>query len=391
VTLNKILAPHLEQTVRRIQPHRVVLAVQDTTELDYTAHPLTEGLGPIGNHRKHVQGLMLHPTIAYSTTGAPLGLVDLQCWKRDGDHKIKFRKPVEEKESVKWLKSFAAAERVQTRCPQTTVISVGDCEADLYELFLQARKSASGTKFLVRAYRPRVLEENGKNLWTHLGEKDPAGIVTVKLPRRGSRKARVAELLRGWLDRIHIATSATGVAARRERGKMPKAASDRVNNEADAPVPPSGWVVYPAVPSVSVRFGAVTIKAPDYMKEKTGVSLWAVMLQEQNPPAGAQPVEWLLLTNLPVESFEQAVEKSQWYSRRGRQLSGLWEIPHVQVLHCCGSQNRDPSGNSPVSDEASSRTRSFLDSPKPGLNLHQGGFIRNFIPIKGPGEHPGHG
>jgi len=72
--------------------------------------------------------------------------------------------------------------------------------------------------------------------------------------RLGSTKVENFEsrhLLRGWLDRIHIATSATGVAARRERGKMPKAASDRVNNEADAPVPPSGWVVYPAVPSVS--------------------------------------------------------------------------------------------------------------------------------------------
>jgi len=65
-----------------------------------------------------------------------------------------------------------------------------------------------------------------------------------------------SHILRGWLDRIHIATSATGVAARRERGKMPKAASDRVNNEADAPVPPSGWVVYPAVPSVQQADGS---------------------------------------------------------------------------------------------------------------------------------------
>jgi len=76
----------------------------------------------------------------------------------------------------------------------------------------------------------------------------PAALLEKTLVRVGRA---YQDILRGWLDRIHIATSATGVAARRERGKMPKAASDRVNNEADAPVPPSGWVVYPAVPSVT--------------------------------------------------------------------------------------------------------------------------------------------
>lgn len=261
VTLNDILAPHREQTLRRLASQRLVLAVQDTTELDYTAHPLTQGLGPIGNHRPQVQGLMLHPTMAYSTTGVPLGLVDLQCWKRDPEHTTQFRQAVEGKESVKWLKSFAAADEVQARCPETTVVSVGDCEADLYELFLKAQQSLQGTKFLVRAYRDRTLEENGAPLWTHLREKDPAGSVSVQLPRRGSRPSRVAEL--------------------------------------------------------SVRFGAVKLKAPAYLKDKPPVSLWGVILEEQTPPPlPAEPVQWLLLTNLPVESFEQAVEKSQWYGVR---------------------------------------------------------------------------
>jgi len=87
--------------------------------------------------------------------------------------------------------------------------------------------------------------EDGVRIWFSAKQEQ----VLVEFRNQGNHA--FDQLLRGWLDRIHIATSATGVAARRERGKMPKAASDRVNNEADAPVPPSGWVVYPAVPSVS--------------------------------------------------------------------------------------------------------------------------------------------
>jgi hypothetical protein len=79
VNLQKILGPHREQTIQRAAQQPVVLAVQDTSELDYTAHPMTEGLGPIGNHRAHVQGLILHPTMAYTTEGVALGLLEVQC------------------------------------------------------------------------------------------------------------------------------------------------------------------------------------------------------------------------------------------------------------------------------------------------------------------------
>ena len=46
------------------------------------------------------------------------------------------------------------------------------------------------------------------------------------------------------------------------------------------------------------------------------VKLWAVSVLEKNAPEGVEPVEWMLLTNLAVESPEAALEKIQWYGLR---------------------------------------------------------------------------
>lgn len=259
VKLAPLLAPHREQTLQRMQGQAVVLAVQDTTELDYTAHPATADLGPIGNHRPHVQGLELHPTLAFTPTGLALGVLDVQCWKRDAEPKKKsFRDDVAKREGVKWLKGLSAAEAAQTLCPTTCVVSVGDCEADMYELYLKAQ--ATRTHFLVRAYRARS-RPAAPELWASLKAQPQQGSVRVHLPRRGKLPAREVEL--------------------------------------------------------AVRFTATEIKAPDYMKKSTpSVRLWAICLREENPQPGTVPVEWLLLTNLPVESVASAVEKTQWYAIR---------------------------------------------------------------------------
>lgn len=83
VGMEPLLRGHVEATAQRLSQHEVVWAVQDTTTLHYTAHPTTRGLGPL--HRKADQGvgLILHDTMAFSTEGTPLGLLDVQCWARD--------------------------------------------------------------------------------------------------------------------------------------------------------------------------------------------------------------------------------------------------------------------------------------------------------------------
>jgi hypothetical protein len=80
--MDGLLKGHVESTVARAREHAVVLSVQDTTFLNYTAHS-PEGAGPIGTKKSSSVGLVLHGTVAFSLGGTPLGVLDAQCWARD--------------------------------------------------------------------------------------------------------------------------------------------------------------------------------------------------------------------------------------------------------------------------------------------------------------------
>lgn len=283
MTLAKVLEPHYESTVERLKSEKIVLSVQDTTSLDYSTHQATEDLGPIGNKdEEHFIGLILHDTMAYSTTGVPLGLVDVQCWARDKVGKSLFRKqlPIEQKESFKWLTSYKQSSEMQKRCPGTTLVSVGDREADIFELFdlAKAESAVGGSHLLVRARHDRLLGEGQEHLWKTVSLQPVSGIQEIKVPRRGNRRSRVATL--------------------------------------------------------EVRFSEVTLKQP-ISKGKRQLTIWAVLARESDPPEGSEPIEWLLLSTLEVSTFAQAVEKLSWYTIR-------WsiEIYHRTLKSGCKIEER---------------------------------------------------
>jgi hypothetical protein len=267
MTLDKILHSHYEATLDRLKGEKIVLAVQDTTSLNYATHLATENLGPIDNRPDKGLGLLLHDTLAFNPEGIPLGLIDVQCWARDGKnfgkagedhHKL----PIEQKESHKWLVSFRRVVQAQQRYPQSTFISIGDREADIYELFeLALRESLSRrTQLLVRAMHDRCLGENQGHLWEMLARQAVSGIQEVRIPRQGNRLARVARL--------------------------------------------------------EVRFAQVSLKPPPRKSKLRDSTIWAVLAREISPPEGVDPLEWLLLTTMEVTTFEQAVEKLAWYTVR---------------------------------------------------------------------------
>ena len=269
-TLTTLMEPHHRATEARMAAHDVVLAVQDSTSLNYTAHPATEGLGPVGNSIK-AQGLQLHSTLAMTTDGTPLGFVDVQCWARDaeafGKRATRNERTVEDKESSKWLDSYRATAKLQERLPGTTVVNIGDREADIFELFALAQETEQGPKLLVRAMHNRRVKTEQKLLWPTLEAQPVAGVQVVKVPRQGSRPAREAAL--------------------------------------------------------SVRFAKVELAKP-MGRRGQALSVWAVLAREEQPPEGvALPLEWMLLTTMQVETFEEAIEKLHWYTRR-------WTI---EVLH----------------------------------------------------------
>ena len=262
VTLQGLLKGHYRASEQRAAAHPVVLAVQDSTELNYSTHPATEMLGPVGDHSKKQVGLMMHETMLYNLEGTPLGLLDVQCWVRDEPALDAHRnKPIEEKESCKWLKSFEAAQRLQAQCPQTQVVSMGDRESDVHELFVMAREDPLKTKLLVRACQDRqMVSQEKKFLWQHMSEQPAVMSLKLQVPRNTKQSARTA--------------------------------------------------------IVELRYGPVELAAPARKSSMGPVKLWAIWVKEVSPSFGAQEVQWMLLTNLPVESPQAALEKVQWYCVR---------------------------------------------------------------------------
>jgi hypothetical protein len=280
VTLAKLLEPHQEQTRQRMAEHQVVLAVQDSTSLNYTGHLSTAGLGPIGTKRSGALGLIVHDTVAVTPDGLALGVIDAQVWVRDGEDKEAGRS-IEHKESVKWLRSYQVAARLQAQLKKTRVVSVGDRESDVYELFATAREhiEAGGPHLLVRATEDRCLAATSKNLWEKVEAQSVAGYRKIVVPPHPGTKGRKANL--------------------------------------------------------SVRFCAVVLSPPQGKSTLGKVRLWAVHARERRAPTGVEPVEWMLLTTLEVTDFDQACEKLDWYTQRW-----MIEVFHRTLKSGCRIEDR---------------------------------------------------
>jgi hypothetical protein len=263
-TMDAILQSHYEASCARAAAHPVVLAVQDTTSLNYNTQPAIENLGPIGSRADTWLGLMVHDTMAFTPAGLPLGLVDVQCWARDkeafGKKHQRKSLPIEQKESYKWLKSVQAAARLQARCPNSTVVSVGDREADIFELFDLARTLPHAPQLLVRAEQNRTLTQEQGKLWEHLAAQPVAGHQHLQVPRRNKRPARLAKM--------------------------------------------------------AISYGCVQLKAPKTKDKLKPVSVSAVWAREIEAPEGIEPLEWMLLTTCALNSFAEATEKIAWYAAR---------------------------------------------------------------------------
>ena len=154
VSAQKVLDLHFQQTVERMWVHERVFAIQGTTYLDYTAHPATQELGPIGNGSHKCQGVVKHTTFVISASGVPLGWLTDKVWIRDASDKSAYKtKPLEAKESYKWIEALL---QTHTLTPEgVEVITVCDREADVYEFFVEAKASP----FVIRAAQNRRSED----------------------------------------------------------------------------------------------------------------------------------------------------------------------------------------------------------------------------------------
>jgi hypothetical protein len=204
--------------------------------------------------------------------GVPLGLLTQAFFIRPVGEPARMpaelhKLPIEEKQSYRWIEAFEQTLDLAPKLVQ--VVTVCDREADIYEMFVLAQEKEAN--LLIRAWKNRSLAEQAVNkLWTKVEQQVIAGHFIVRMAKNQKQEAREA--------------------------------------------------------TVSVRCTQVRLKPPWRFDKKKlpPVTLHAILVREDHPPDQVdEPIEWLLLINLPVESFEDALRVIEWYCCR-------WQI---EVYH----------------------------------------------------------
>jgi len=193
VTETELAAFAAEKTAARVAG-RVVVAIQDTTELVLGGRKArAKGFGPVGKGGA-LGGLLLHPVLAVDApTGAIIGLVDLKIWNRENDRAGPRRgRTTADKESQRWIEGTARAGEVLATAAQITVVS--DRESDIYEQF--ACRPANVHQIVRACQNRRIATDPEANalLFPFIDSLPEQGRLAVTIPAAPGRKARAAEL-----------------------------------------------------------------------------------------------------------------------------------------------------------------------------------------------------
>lgn len=253
---------HVEQTVQRCSGEALVLALEDTTDVNYNRHKAKKGMGHLGG-LYNTRGINIHSLLCTSEQGEPLGLLGQYIWapqqsksKKSGLHLRKL--PIEEKESIKWIRLMRAVNKVFSN-RTSRVLVVADREGDFYEHFSEPR--AATIDILVRGS-----QLNRKILFA-------------------GQKCKVKDLP----DLVEIQhTYKTKVQKQKNR------------EEREA--------------QIAVRYGKIAYPPTDGRKG-TVITLSFVHAEEIN---NSEPdkIEWYLFTSMAIENIEQAIQLITFYTKR---------------------------------------------------------------------------
>jgi hypothetical protein len=271
----EILSGHFAATRARYDACQgTILLIQDTTEFSYQraatdlvgmTKSVNSGRDKRGRLRHHtVCGMMMHSSLAVTTGGLPLGLAAVKFWSRKkfkGIAALKrkinpTRVPIEKKESIRWLENlWQSIERLgqPERC-----VHVGDRESDIYELFCLTHDL--GAHFLVRTCVDRLAGDGGHTIATEMEESSVRGLHHIEV--------------------------------RDDEGETTKVA-------------------------LEIKFRRITVLPPvGKQKRYPPLDLAVIHASERAAPKGRKPIEWKLITDLPVRSGSEAIEKINWYAMR---------------------------------------------------------------------------
>jgi hypothetical protein len=261
-----------------VQSGTTILAIQDTTSLNYNTQEKMEGIGYIS---EKTLGVNIHSCVATTADGLMLGVLAQSSYNRaqpsdtSRTRDSKKTRLLQEKESYRWVQTLGSSTEA---LPESVhVVTVCDREGDMYELFDEAAQE--GQPFLIRIAKNRNTGENGK-LLDGIREKPCMGKATAMIPR----------------------SSHTGV---KEREAI-----------------------------LEIRYECFQIRRPQILnkikKLKSVQEATVIYVQEEQQDESIEPIEWYLLTNEPVGSVEAAYEKVRWYKQRWK----IEQFHHVLKSGC---------------------------------------------------------
>ncbi len=302
VNEQKILAGHFHATRQRFaSADGLILVLHDTTEFSYTRND-TQAIGQTrnvasghpdkaGRQRMHtVCGILMHSSLVVTRDGLPLGLAAIKLWTRKkfkgvnalkgrglhgGKHSVNTsRIPIEEKESYRWLENVRQS--TQTLGEATRCVHIGDRESDIYELFSECESQT--TKFVFR---------------TCVNRRSGEGEQTVTKMMKNQRVQAV--------HRVEV----------RDREGKPTSAL------------------------LELKYHRLQI-CPSVEKQKRypNLTLTVIHAQERGQPQDRDPIDWKLITNLPVRNKAEVIEKLDWYSLR-------WKIETFHKILKSGCRAED--------------------------------------------------
>lgn len=286
INYRKITQSHIVSTRERCKDYPTVLAIQDTSFCNYSHHPKTKGLSLISRFKGKredvaTMGLIMHSTLVVGTDGLPLGIADQKIYSRlQPEIKLdlkarkarKNRLSTEQKESYRWIESLenTCTTFEDTKC---NVVTICDREADMYDMYLRAKQL--NTSFVVRGIHNRTVnktsrhsQDTGVKLWELLKKQQCKTTIRIQIPQNKNIPQRSA--------------------------------------------------------TCKVKFCQFVMNIPikyregEHLKTPENLNLHAVYVLETNCPENVEPVEWMLITNIPVLNPDQAIEKIAWYCLRWR-------------------------------------------------------------------------
>ncbi|MBU1699152.1 MAG: IS4 family transposase [Candidatus Eisenbacteria bacterium] len=289
----EILSGHFQATRDRFRATQgVALVLHDTTEFSFQRKN-KKAIGVVrktrGGQRKEympkaktVCGMLLHSSLVITTEGLPLGISAVKFWTRKrfkGCNALKkkinpTRVPIEKKESMRWIENIKASTTLMNepdRC-----VHIGDRESDIYELFCTAQNI--GTHFLVRTCVNRLAGDGKHTIADEM------------------KKVRVK-----GTHRIEV--------------------QDRKGNRSKA--------------ILDIRYRRIQVLPPIGKQNRyPEIKLTVLYAQERGTPKDREKINWKLITDLPVTSQAEAIEKLQWYASR-------WKIETFHKILKSGCKAED--------------------------------------------------